>query len=840
MDASTEALRAERLRELIALGEARLPAERRQAFGVFAAECFAQLDEDDLADRSVEDLAGALLSHWQWGAQRAPGTPKVRALAPTIAEDGWASRHTVIEVVNDDMPFLVDSTVVDITREGLTLHLIVHPIFAVERDAAGTLLRMATPAAAPTLAHESWMHIEVDRLVDAEARAALVAAIEKVLGDVRAAVTDWRAMAARLGEAIADYARLAARPPEGVPAAVAAECHAFLEWLAHDHFVLLGYRQHDLATQEAGDELRLVPGTGLGVLRESDAERGSPVLSALPPRARELARSALPMLVVTKANTRSTIHRPGYTDYIGVKRYAADGRVTGEHRFLGLFTSSAYAARVAETPLLRVKVEAIATRAGLVAGGHRAKALAHILETYPRDDLFQANDDELYETALGILALGDRHRLRLFVRRDPFDRFVSCLLFVPREAYATDLRLRCEQILMQAFEGESAEFDVALGEGALARLHYVVRTTPGGLPAFDRRELEARLAQAARRWVDQLRDALVDAEGEARGLELYKRWSAAFPADYRGRVSGRAAVADVARLAQLSAERPLALSLYRPLGAEPGVWGFKVYRRGGAVVLSDSLPMLERLGVRVMGEHNHRIVDGETTISLHDFDLRAARGGWAEEADPQEVAQRFEDAFARVFEGEVENDDFNRLVLRAGMPAAEVVILRAYARYCRQIGFALSQATIEATLAAQPRIAHMLVHLFKLRLSPGERDDAAAASQVKAIEQALEKVSNLSEDRVLRQLLGLILATLRCNYWRTGVGHSGGRDRGVPSSASSSIAPACPGCRSPSRCSRSGSIRRASRAPICAVAWWRAAACAGATGRRTSAPRSRA
>jgi glutamate dehydrogenase len=789
MDAGTEVQRRERLDELLALAHAGLPAERRGAFGVFASECFAQLDADDLAERSLEDLAGALLSHWQFGAQRQPGAPKVRALSPTLADDGWASRHSVVEIVNDDMPFLVDSTTVDINREGLTLHLIVHPVFAVQRDAAGALQALAPPAAEPGWPRESWMHIEVDRLVDAEQRSRLVAAIEKVLADVRAAVTDWPRMVERLQEAVAEVGRLSGAPSAALPAATVAECRAFLEWLAQDHFVLLGYRQHDLlphAGAGGATALRLVAGSGLGVLRERAQQQGAAqedsAWSSLPPAARALAEAPLPLLVVTKANTRSTIHRPGYTDYVGLKRYDAAGRVIGEHRFLGLFTSSAYAARVSETPLLRGKVEAIAARAGLPPGGHRAKALAHILETYPRDDLFQIGDDELYETALGILALGDRQRLRLFVRRDPFDRFVSCLLYVPRESYATELRVKCQQILMQAFGGSSAEFDVLLGEGALARIHFVIRTEPGAGRSFDRsalKALEAQLAQAARRWSDLLRDALVDAEGEARGLALFKRWAGAFPADYRERVSARAAVADVTKLAQLSEERPLALALYRPLGAEPGVWGFKVYRRGGAVVLSDSLPMLERMGVRVMGEHNHRIVDtgagagegaGGVVISVHDFDLRAPL---SEDAEPAEVARLFEDAFERVFDGRVENDDFNRLVLRAALPAEEVVILRAYARYCRQIGFALGQATIEAALAAQPRIARMLVQLFKLRFAPTEHDAEAAASQERAILQALEKVSNLSEDRALRQLLGLIQATLRTNFWRTGSGHSG-------------------------------------------------------------------
>ena len=771
MEATDAALRRDRLGELLALAQQGLAPERHGPFAAFAGECLEQLDADDLGETRVEDLAGALLSHWQFGARRAGGAPKVRALSPTLAADGWSSRHSVIEVVNDDMPFLVDSTTIEINRQGLTLHLIVHPVFAVRRDASGALLALAPPAREPAWPRESWMHVEVDRLVDADQRVALVSGIEKVLGEVRAAVTDWPDMAARLRDAIDEFTR----PPAALPADVVAESRAFLEWLAHDHLVLLGYRRHDLLPQPGAGgavALRLVPGSGLGVLREGDEERAAPSWWPLPGAARALAESPLPMVVVTKANTRSTIHRPGYTDYVGVKRYDAEGRVVGEHRFLGLFTSTAYSARVAETPLLRGKVGAIAARAGLPPGGHRAKALAHILETYPRDDLFQIGDDELYDTALGILALGDRQRLRLFVRRDPFDRFVSCLLYVPRETYGTDLRLKCQRILVQAYGGTAAEFDVLLGDGALARLHFVIRTGPAAVPddRIDRKALEAQLAQAARRWSDQLRDALVDAEGEARGLELFKRWAAALPADYRERVPARSAVADVARLARLSPEQPLALALYRPLGAEPQVWGFKVCLRGGSLVLSDSLPMLERMGVRVMAEQGHRVVDGDVVISLHDFELRAPV---AADAEPAAVARLFEDAFARVFDGRVENDDFNRLVLRASLPADEVAVLRAYARYCRQIGFALSQATIEAALAAQPRVARMLVQLFKLRLSPDEHDSDGAAAQVRAVEQALDKVDSLSEDRVLRQLLGLVLATLRTNFWRTGSGHSG-------------------------------------------------------------------
>ena len=766
MSGSTDALRRETIEAVLALSATRLNAEQRLQVEVFAREYVRHLDADDLAERTPEDLCGAVLSQWQFGAARTAGQPKVRVLSPTMAENGWASRHSVIEIVNDDMPFLVDSTTSEINRQGLTLHLIAHPIFAVERGADGALVSLRPRNEAPQAARESWMHIEVDRLVDPQQRTELVAGIERVLADVRAAVQDWKPMSARLQEAAAAYASA----PTSLPPALVAESRAFLEWLADDHMTLLGYRQHDLVSENGEDALRLVAGSGLGVLREGDAAPESASFSRLPASARALAHAPLPLVVVTKADTRSTVHRPGYTDYVGVKRFDHEGRVVGEHRFLGLFTSTAYSARVAETPLLRGKVEAIAERAGLPPGGHLAKALAHILETYPRDELFQISDDELYETALGILALGERQRLRLFIRRDPFDRFVSCLVYVPRETYATDLRVKLQQILMAAFDGTSADFNVLLGDTVLARIHFTVRTTPGHVPAFDRKEIEGKLAVAARRWTDRLRDALIDSEGEARGIDLYKRWNAAFPPEYRERVAPRAAVADVRKLETLTGEAPLALALYRPLGAAAGALGFKVYHRGAPVVLSGSLPMLEHMGVRVLGEQNYRIETEAASISLHDFELQTQV---AEDLEPETLARLFEGSFARVFRGDDENDDFNRLVLRAGLAADEIVVLRAYAKYLKQIGFALSQSAIESTLAQHARIARMLVTLFKLRFDPEGHDEQGARAQVNAIEQALDRVSNLSEDRVLRQLLALIQATLRTNYWRTGPGHSG-------------------------------------------------------------------
>ncbi|MCE2968790.1 MAG: NAD-glutamate dehydrogenase, partial [Burkholderiales bacterium] len=593
-----------RVDAVLALIAARAAPAQRAATQTLARELFAEADPDDLAARSAEDLAGAVLSQWQWGAQRKSATAKVRVISPTVAEHGWAARHTVIQIVNDDMPFLVDSTVMELNRQGLTLHLILHPIFGVQRDGAGGLVALAPRAQAPDAPRESWMHLEVDRLIDAESRARLAAALERVLADVRAATGDYKPMIARLREAIAELDAA----PAAVPQAEAAETRAFLQWLSEDHMTLLGYRRHDLVTEQGEDSLRLVPGSGLGVLRETESERAaSASFAALPAGARALARQPLPVAIVTKANTRSTVHRPGYTDYIGVKRFDAAGRVIGEHRFVGLLTATAYSARVAEIPLVRGKAAAVRERAGLAPGSHSARSLDHVLETYPRDELFQISVDELYDNALAILQLGERQRLRVFTRRDPFDRFVSCLVYAPREAYSTELRLKFQQILLEAFNGSHADFDVLLSDASLARIHFTVRTAQGAVAQVERHALEAKLAAAARRWDDELRDALVDALGEARGLLLFKRWARAFPVAYRERVSARAAAADVERIDALTPEVPLALSLYRPLGAAADAWGFKVYRLGGPVVLSDSLPMLEHMGVRVLGENNYRV-----------------------------------------------------------------------------------------------------------------------------------------------------------------------------------------------------------------------------------------
>ena len=758
--------RSERLEQVVALLRAKLSADQREVLDAFARQYFGQVDPEDLDERDVPDLYGALLSHWSFARRRAPGKVRVRAFNPTVAEQGWQSTHTIVEIVNDDMPFLVDTVTMEVNRHGLTLHLIIHPVLAVQRTGDGTLAGLAD-GSAQTARRESFIHVEVDRVPDAQLLEELAADLERVLGDVRQTVEDWPAMRERV---LGIIAGLATRKLP-MPAAELDEGRAFLEWLADNHFTFLGSRSHDLVVQDGVDTLRIVPDSSLGILRETDPANAKVVASgfaALPPEVRAYARRP-ELLVVTKSTARSTVHRPGYLDYIAVKRFGADGEVIGEDRFLGLFTSTAYNASPTQIPLLRRKIANVVLRAGLPAGGHTGKALAHILETYPRDELFQTNEDDLLRTAIGILHLDERQRFRLFIRRDPFERFLSCLIYAPRENYTTELREKWQAILIEAFNGSSAEFNVHLSESVLARIQILVRTRPGQIPDYDPREIEERLVASARRWDDDLKVALIEAAGEARGNALLRRFCNAFPAGYRSDFAARAAVPDIELMAQMSEARPVAMTLYRALEAAPGALRFKLLRLAQPLTLSGSLPMLEHMGLKVLDEHPYRVAaqDG-APIWIHDFGLDSGMG----DADLGIDTLRpvFEEAFGAILGGEVEDDDFNRLVVGALLPAAEIVILRAYAKYMRQIGFALSQAFIRATLAAHPQLARRLVELFKARFDPGARDgaDARADEHVAAIEAALEDVDNLSEDRVLRLYMALILATTRTNYWRRG------------------------------------------------------------------------
>jgi glutamate dehydrogenase len=761
MLAKNEDAVAHLLADVVDYARGRWPAEAFAPIESFLRFYYELVDVQDLQSRSLADLYGAAMAHWQTARKFVSGSHLLRIYNPVVDEHGWHSDHTVIEIVNDDMPFLVDSVTMEVNRCGLTLHSAIHPVFRVWRDAAGEIERIEPGVAGQRddeAVHkarlESFIHFEIDRCGDAARLAELRANISRVLGDVRAAVEDWPRMIATARQTIKS---MAARESS----ADTTEARAFLEWMVADHFTFLGQRDYALVPHDAGLGLRAVPGTGAGILRASDAAEVTP----LPASATAIIGDPMPIFL-TKANSRATVHRPGYLDYVGVKLVGDDGKVVGERRFLGLYTSTAYTDASADIPIVRRKCANIMRRAGFLAKGHLHKSLVTVLEQYPRDELFQANEDDLYDIALGILRLQEHQRTRLFVRRDRFERFVSCLVFVPREKYNTDLRRRMAKLLAGAYNGTSVEFTPLLSESPLARIHIVVRAGTGALPQVDTVELETRLVQATRRWQDDLADALLERFGEEAGNRLLQRYGESFPAGYREDYAARTAVRDIELIEAAREGQALAMNLYRPIEASSRAFRFKVYRIGQSIALSRSLPMLEHLGVRVDEERPYLIEPhGATAAWVHDFGLELTDDV---EFDIEHVKALFENAFASVWAGDIENDDFNRLVLRAQLDAREVSILRAYAKYLRQVGSTFSDAYIERAVTGNPALARQLVELFLARFDPaldGSRE-RRTAQLLDAIGAALDQVPNLDEDRILRQFLGVMTATVRTNYFR--------------------------------------------------------------------------
>ncbi|MGH2888865.1 MAG: NAD-glutamate dehydrogenase, partial [Solirubrobacteraceae bacterium] len=575
-----------------------LAQEPPASYREFVRQYYHWVPARDLADRDQRDLCGAVIAHWRTAQRRAPGEAKVRVYNPDGERDGWSSPYTAIEIVSDDMPFIVDSVTMELSRQGCAIELIVHPVMRVVRDAGGTLTEVLEPGTtAPGAIGESVIHAEVARRSDPERLGVLQAGIELVLEEVRAAVEDWGPMRARTTELATSLRREA---PHMAPQELA-ETQAFLAWLAAEHFTFLGYREYELRDEGEHAQLHAVPGSGLGILRGSP--RGP--AKRLAGKALALARAPEP-LVLTKANSRATVHRPSYLDYIGVKRFTPDGRVIGERRFLGLYTTGAYKTSAQEIPLLRGKVERVLAHAAFPHDSHDAKGLIDILETLPRDLLVQIDADDLFEVAIGILGLGERQRVRLFVTRDMLDRFAACTLCMPRDRFNTENRTKAGQILAEAFGGDQVDWRLQLTESLVVRVDYVVHCPQGVHASFDVAAIEARVAEATRAWSDQLRAALIAAHGESAGAELYERYGQAFPPGYRADCAPEVAVGDIERIEELFVVKRPILTIYRrPTESERMVRCQLL--SSARISLSDVVPTFEHMGAQVGDERPYEI-----------------------------------------------------------------------------------------------------------------------------------------------------------------------------------------------------------------------------------------
>jgi glutamate dehydrogenase len=727
----------------------------------FVRQYYRRVPPEDLAQLDPLDLYGAALAHWSFARQREPGTANVRVYNPDFEQHGWQSAHTVVELVSDDMPFLVDSTTMELSGHDAGIHLLIHPVIRVRRDAHGELsavLATDAPDEDGTRA-ESFIRVEIDRVSATSELQRLRERLIDVLSQVSAAVEDWPAMRGRAADLIAEMRE----PPPSLDRDECEEAAALLAWMDDGHFTFLGFAEYTLATHDGEDRLRRVAGSGLGILREPPGG-GQSRESMLSARASALAREPHP-LVLTKANRRSTVHRPAYLDYLGVRRFGADGEVVGERRFLGLYTTAAYRSTAGEIPVVRRKVDAVVARAAFPPASHAEKALLEILDTYPRDELFQIPDEELFELAMGILALGERQRVRLFISRDSYERFVSCLVFLPRDRFHTRNRERVQEILAEAFDAESIDFELRLSESVLVRIHFTVRLRPGEVPAYDPAAIEARIVEATGSWTDELREALLAEAGEEQGTALYHRYGDAFPVGYRDDWLARSAVVDIRRIERLAADEQLAVSLYHPLEAAAGSLRCKLYRRGEPVTLSEVLPMFESMGLRVRDERPYEVTPTDSSPTwIYDFGVEYAADG---QLDVDDVRERFQEAFVGVWLGEVESDGFNALVLRAGLDRRDVIVLRAIARYLRQARVAFSERYMEQALITHPRVAAALVELFRARFDPSG-DHEAADAIASDIEESIDAVDSLDEDRILRSFLAVVRAMLRTNHFQPG------------------------------------------------------------------------
>jgi glutamate dehydrogenase len=732
----------------------------------FLVKLFGLAVPEDLERYTADELAALAEQSWIFIAERTAGMPKLR-FEPTAARPGVS----VLEILNDDMPFLVDSIIAELNRRNLDIRLFVHPVFVIERDLAGRLVSFR--GARTVGSHrESLIHLHVEGLDDAGQRAEILQTLEAILADVRVSVDDWQPMLARIRAVVAE---LRSNPPP-LPVEEIAEAIQFLEWMAEENFTLLGVRDYAFTANEAS--LDPVFDTGLGILRSRDMRllrRWNEPLKVTP-EIRDFLREPR-LLVVTKATTRSRVHRRVYLDYIGVKRFDNNGKLVGEHRFCGLFTSAAYTRPARSIPYLRRKLDGVIRRAGFDPSSHSGKALVNVLETYPRDDLFQIEEDALYQFALTILQLDERPRVRVLPRYDRFDRFVSVLVYVPRDRYDSQIRAKIGDYLAAAFNGQVSAFYPFFPEGPLVRVHYTIGRSAGEPPNPDRAQLDRAVEAIVRNWTDDLQGALAPGLDPARARVLFARYRDAFPIDYREVYSPAIAVGDMGVLEALTAERPLGVDFYRQGGTTPDRAGLKVFSQGRAIPLSERVPVLENMGFRVVDERTYHIRRADAPeVWFHDMELESASG---QPIDLSALEQRLEACFLVVMRKKAESDGYNALVLAAGLGWRDVALIRTFSRFLRQIRVAYSQDYMWTTLRKYPAIAAQLVTLFAARFDPhlGVTPDQRAAREgviVAEIEAALQAVESLDEDCILRHFVNAITAAIRTNFYQLG---SNGREK---------------------------------------------------------------
>ena len=730
---------------------------------LFAEQFFGIISLDELTQRRLSDLAGCTLSAWRLLERFDHAQPQVRVYNPDYERHGWQSTHTAVEVLHHDLPFLVDSVRTELNRRGYSIHTLQTTVLSVRRGSKGELLEILPKGTqGDDVLQESLMYLEIDRCANTAELNVLTKELEQVLGEVRVAVADFEPMKAKVQEILTnlDSSKFV------VDADEKAEIKSFLEWLVGNHFTFLGYEEFVVRDEADGGHIVYDQNSFLGLTKLLRAGLTYDDLRIEDYAVNYLREPTL--LSFAKAAHPSRVHRPAYPDYVSIREIDADGNVIKECRFMGLYTSSVYGESVRVIPYIRRKVAEIERRSGFQAKAHLGKELAQVLEVLPRDDLFQTPVDELFSTVMSIVQIQERNKIRVFLRKDPYGRFCYCLAYVPRDIYSTEVRQKIQQVLMDRLKASDCEFWTFFSESVLARVQLILRVDPKNRLDIDPVLLEKEVVQACRSWQDDYASLVVESFGEAHGTNVLADFPKGFPAGYRERFAAHSAVVDMQHLLSLKESNPLVMSFYQPLGQVSGQRELhcKLYHADTPLALSDVLPILENLGLRVLGEFPYRLRHNSgREFWIHDFAFTAAEGL---ELDIQQLNDTLQDAFVHIVRGDAENDAFNRLVLTAGLPWRDVALLRAYARYMKQIRLGFDLGYIASTLNNHTDIARELTRLFKTRFYLARKlsSDDLEQRLEHAILTALDDVQVLNEDRILRRYLDLIKATLRTNFYQ--------------------------------------------------------------------------
>jgi glutamate dehydrogenase len=761
-DRESEPATAETLDRLRARLDEVAPAGRREQIHAFAAAYTKRLTPEQVADLTPAELAGQILSAFELADGRRSEVA-VRAFNPTLAAEGYQALGSVVETNSVDSPFLFDSVNEVLQARGLVLRRVIHPVIGTIRGADGRIERVLHARDAET--RESVMHFEVDRRLGDDELEAIAGAVRDVLGDVRLAVRDFGTMRERVGRMI----ELAEAARSRYPQDDVDETVAFLWWLLEENFVFLGYREYDLVETEEGPALVVVSGSGLGILSKtgwSTYEELVPLASIEPGLRARIEGGDL--LIYSKTNRVSTVHRRARMDYIGVRKVSSGGRVVGESRLVGLFTSKAYTEPASRTPVLHGKLRQILEAEDLFEGSHDYKAVVALFESFPKDELFAASADELRASIMELLALQETGRVRLFVRRDLFGRSISLVVALPRERFSAALRQRLQRLFVDRFHGSTVDYHLSLGESRLAMIHFTVHVAEGQIPDVPFDELEREVVALAQSWEDRLRGELVRTFGHQRGAALLERWAARFAEAYRSTTPIDTVVSDVEQLDRLErGDEPFVVGIRNVTDGDETLTRVRLYKVGGKIQLSDFVPILEALGLRVVEEVPTELLgEHEDERYIHDFGVVDGSG---RPLDVERVAERVAACISAVWRGEADSDSLNRLVILADLTWRDVAVLRAYRKYHHKVNASFTAEYKNDAFAAHPHIASKLARLFALKFDPSLGPDDAAVGALRAeIRVDLDAVTSLEQDRILRNHLGLIGATVRTNAYRPG------------------------------------------------------------------------